>query len=225
MKVGAPEGTVIVRPVELYEYLFNSYYEEKIDMEELSTTITALQAGETYTAQYEVRVNTDITSDTEISNIVTAIYNGTETQSPELTHKLEESNIRVIMKKAIDKSIKLTAGSEVQYDVIIENLSNEAVNGLGIEIISDNFIQEGEEISLGQIPANGTINLKLKGKIKDDVKEMQISANITDSTNTYRSNVVTEELTEEQKMYLKMLASCWGTNSSNNLALFILIVI
>jgi len=192
LKAGVPEGTVIVDEIDNYEYFLNKYYEEKTELNEMNVTIPSIPVGETQT-QYEVRVSKG-TANTEILNKVAAIFNNVTTESEEMINKIEEANIRVTIKKAMDEAIKLTAGSETQYDVIIENLSSETVNGLALNIISDDFTLQTQDITIGEIPANGTTNLKLKGIIKDTAEKMHISVNVSGSNNTYRSNVIIEEL-------------------------------
>ena len=210
-KAQVPTGTVVVEPTKgevnedgEYVYLANTYYEEKPDIKEIVETIT-LKAGETYTKQYEVRVKTDITAGTQVTNKVTATL-GTITGSDEITHILEESSIRVTIKRADDIKTQLLAGSPAYYDVFVENLSSEPIKNLNMEIISNTYnvlIIDAESesyygkasISISEIPANGVANFDIYGEIAKDIEEHKISTIITDSNGEqYRSNVVREEL-------------------------------
>ena len=56
-------------------------------------TIPTLESGQTYTMQYEVRVKTDITTGTEISNKAIVTYNNETTESAELKNILQEAKL------------------------------------------------------------------------------------------------------------------------------------
>jgi len=211
LKAIIPEGTVLVEPAENAEYLAY-YYEEKEDVKEISETITINNVKTTYTKQYEVRVKSDAKdSYSEIVNKATITYNNS-VQTEKLTNQLEESNIRVTIKSADSKETTLLAGSSANYNVLIENLSNESIKNLKVQILSDNKLSAekikikgniliGEEIpaelTIDEISANSSINILIYGNIENDIAEMNMIAIVKDSNlKTYRSNLLTQKFPE-----------------------------
>lgn len=75
-------------------------------MTEVKATIPSLAVGETYTTTYEVRVKSDLTSETQISNKAIATCNDTNIESSELVTKVVSSNIRVTIKNIVEEGMK-----------------------------------------------------------------------------------------------------------------------
>ena len=210
-----PEGTVLVEPEANYEYTGNSYYEEKSDVKEIAENISTLAAGETYTKQYEVRVKNDISENTEITNITTAICEDTTIESEQITNKLEKSNVRVTIKRVLDLSIGVYPGGEMEYLVFVENLSNEAIKNLEMQMIYNNFSatyilnsdistsEIPEKLTIEEIPVNGAIYYRIGGNISENANMVSATAIVKDSEGkTYRANKV-----EEETIYLNATVS------------------
>ena len=199
LKLEVPEGTVLVEPTQNV-YLLNEYYREITEEAEIakltSAKIQTLNASETFTLEYFVRVKSDVAGGTEILNNATLSIDGLNKETKQIKNIVNEANIRATLKKAIDEEIRLTSGTNVEYDLIIDNLTNSTINieDLGVEIVSDEISLESKEISANTISANESVTIKLKGKIKDDAQQMIISVVVTDANNRYRTNSITETL-------------------------------
>ena len=227
LQLNIPEGTVFVKPIEGtytledgeivdngYVYAENAYYEEITDSEKLkevtSIIISELLAGEENAKQYEyeVRVKTDNQTGNEILNRVYATYNNIETKSPELKNIVEEANVRVTVKRTIDKSVQLYAGGTTRYMVYVENLSDKTINNLEMQIISDTFkVQKienerisiyseiPEKIAIKEIKANDLVYFSIYGSIDEYAKEINTSIVVYDENEEkYRSNALKEIL-------------------------------
>ena len=229
LKLDVPEGTVYVTPIQRYVfgegteeetvienggyvYAEGAYYEEITDNEKLSEltdiTIPELQAGNDYVIEYEVRVNKG-TAGTEILNQSVATFNKTSVEAEEIKNSVEEANIRVTVKRAVDISEQLYPNGYTEFVAIVENLSDSKIEDLELQINSEGFtpetittIGEDEELSgnvqISEIEAkddNGTISYTIYGKIGQDIEQMSIYAIVRDSEGkVYRSNMVTETL-------------------------------
>ena len=208
LKSGIPNGTVFVEPEENYPYTGSSYYVERTDITEFSTTIESLASNETYTVTYEVRVKSDINDNDEISNKATVSCADTTIESNEIKNTLEQANVRVTVKRAVDLDINLVAGLNVEYFVFIENLTNESINDLEIKfnienadiqaiLITDNDMRENipDKVTVGEIPANSKVNYKIIAKSQENASEVVATAVVNNSEGiTYRSNKIIDKL-------------------------------
>lgn len=219
-KLDVPEGTTYVQPraFEDYKYELNSYYEEITDSEKLveltNLTIPQIKAAETYTIQYEVRVNKS-TANTEISNKSVILYNGTEVRNLEFNNIIKEAQLKVTIESAKADGEQLIAGGKGKYKVYIENVSDSTINNLELQIISKDFSVEeinGIETTTGKIQIdkivpktnnleeaiesdNGIMYFEVYGKINESIEELNISAIVKDSEGEiYRSNLFKEDL-------------------------------
>ena len=202
LKAQVPEGTVVVVPEEGTAYTGTQYYIERPDITEFTQTIETLESGQTYVAEYEIRVKMDITDGAQISNKANVTYGDQSVESNTLDNKLSSSNIRVTIKKVTDESAVLIPGASISYVVFVENLSNQNINNLKLKIdmvgqtlrsiINEEIYLTNvpEQIEINEIPANGIVYFKLKAAIsKEDIKEISTVAYLTDSNgNVYRSN-------------------------------------
>ena len=206
IKADIPEGTVFVEPVENYVYFSEPfYYIEKTYITEFNKTIPTLAVGETYIVQYEVRVKNDvITTLQETSNEVTVTC-GELSESDLIVHKLQEANVRVTIKKGNDPTqVQLIAGGEAIYVICVENLSEQKIQDIDLQIISDEYkatiVNFGEvpvtenRISINEIEANSEKTYYIAGNIISNVQEINISANAIGENEIYRSNQIAEAL-------------------------------
>ena len=207
LKANVPDGTVYVTPKENYVYSGASYYDENESVKEVKVNIPTLNAGETYTQTYEVRIKSDITSEKEISNKSTAVYESNNIESKELTNKVQPSNIRVTVKSLLEKETILSSGAYVEYMVIVDNVSKQDITDIKIQFGSNkinimSITYDGgyksnitDDIEVKKIDANGRVWYKIKGQIKEDVDKMNVMAIVEDSNgNKYRSNSLEEIL-------------------------------
>ena len=223
LNLDVPEGATYVRPIpeivaedgtiiqDGYVYA-DGYYEEVTEseqLEELTTiTISQLTTSSPYIAEYEVRVNKG-TANTQIINKSTVMYDETEVGNTEVSNTVQEANVRVTIKRAVDESIQLYAGGTGRYTVYVENLSNETINNLEMEMIFNGFTpnrveKQGELlyeenvpeiITIDEISANSKESFYIQGLINNDATELKVITIVSDSNrNTYRSNEIIEEL-------------------------------
>ncbi len=225
IKGGVPEGTVYVEPEKAtaentgedqgnedlgYIYSGASYFEEKLDIKEKSESISTLAPGQEYTINYDVRVNMDITEEQQISNKAIAIYQEVTTESQELKTILDTSKFRVTIKNITDERIAVTPGTTLQYGLFIENLSNETLDGLNMQIITEGLtvkylkdtdsnitnITDANNNPISEISANDVIYLKLTATVKEELLEnIKVTLKVTDTDGkTYRSNIVIRDV-------------------------------
>ena len=206
LKSNIPTGTVYVTPEENYQHSGTSYYTEHPDMTEVKATIPSLAVGETYTTTYEVRVKSDLTSETQISNKAIATCNDTNIESSELVTKVVSSNIRVTIKNIVEEGNEIVSGGTMEYMVIVENLSSQDVTNLQLQLISENFkmtcLSSGfdmyliddeipEVVNIDKIAANGNTWFKLEGDTTENSDKVSAMAVVKDSSgNAYRSNML-----------------------------------
>lgn len=127
-----PEGTTMVQPEANYEYTGASYYEE-LDNKTYETTIENLKVGEVVDKEYEVRVNSQVTEGTTLSNVAEIQYGDVTKQSDEIKNVTAKGNLRVSVKRVTDRSVDLYTAGVVQYFAIIENISNEKQENVKIQ--------------------------------------------------------------------------------------------
>ena len=186
------------------EYV-DMYYEEIKEGETLKglteITIPEILAQNTYTTEYEVRVNKG-SAGTDISNQTTVKYNESTIKCEEEKYKVEEANVRVTIKRILSEMIEIYPDTESRYTVFVENLSNSTIKDLELEIISEGFMILNEEdntersnkIKIDEIPPKddkneGMVGFEIYGIVMKNVDEMSISAVVKDfKGEKYRSN-------------------------------------
>ncbi len=203
IKSNVPDGTVYITPMEGYQHSGSTYYKEDESTKEIKETIQTLEAGETYTKTYEVRVKSDLTSDKEIINKTIATCEDTKIESTELINKVQSSNIRVTIKEVAEDGAILKQGGTAEYIAIIENTSSQDVSNLKLQFLNDNFevgalTSESQYLIKDEIPSiinvdkvvgNGYTWYKFEGNIKENAEQLNAVAIVKDSNdNTYRSN-------------------------------------
>lgn len=202
VKSQVPEGTVIVEPEEYYVYSGLSYYDEKAEIKEITKTIPSLTAGQEYTYEYEVRVNMDTQEGTQIANKAILTCGEYEKDSNTLTNLIAKAQTRVTIKRAVDEEVKLVPKSRMNYNVIIENLSDEPVKDLDLQIQvkgqdintfsgdRDTELSEDNKAYISEIAANEKICFNLGTVVSEEnVGEILATANIIDNNeNEVKSN-------------------------------------
>ncbi len=140
-----PDGTVMVEPVEHYEYTGESFWKELED-KTYQSTVENLKVGEVIYKEYDVRVKTDTESGASLKNEATIIYNDV-TKKSEVTNTTEKGNIRVTVKRTSDSNINLQRYGTYRAFAIIENISEETQENIVIKTnLSENV--EIQELSL-----------------------------------------------------------------------------
>ena len=126
-----PEGTTLVEPQDNFEYTGSSYYKE-LENKTFEDTIANLPVGEVVTKEYEVRVNNDTASGTNLVNKSSITYGDVTKESSEVSLSTENANIRATVKRVTDRSVDLYEAGAIQYLAIIENISNETQNNVKV---------------------------------------------------------------------------------------------
>lgn len=179
-----PEGTTLVIPQDNYEYTGASYYKELPD-KTYETTIGTLKVGEVATAEYEVRVGTEVAPNTKITN-ETQIKYGDVTKTSNSTEILTESgDLRVSVKRVTDREIDIYEAGTVQYFAIIENTSGKA--------------QENVKIKTSLPEAFGVSRLMLiTGMESEEISDGDIYS-VDSNTQVEPREIKEEELAQEQE--------------------------
>lgn len=220
-----PEGTTYVEPKPSYQYLPGEYYQE-IDKDTQEFTIENLGVGATTQKTYEVRVNSDATVGAEISNVATIQYGDVQKTTQEVKNVIEDAGLRVSIKTILDDEANLYEGDMIQYQAIVENISNatqENVNlkwnisgGLGIveQTIRDTSVTSNTDtISLGNVEVGQTVVVDLTVTVQemmDSVEDINIYAQLLQGNQTYTSNNLAEEVTSKFNVGIEMTTNREG---------------
>lgn len=127
-----PEGTMLVEPVDNYEYTGASYY-KAIVTEAYENTIESLKAGEVKYVEYEVMVGSDVDAGTLIANTVEIHYLDTVQETNEVKVSTETGTLRTMVKRVTDRNINLYEAGTVEYFAIIKNISSEPMNDVTVK--------------------------------------------------------------------------------------------
>ena len=220
-----PEGTTYVEPKPSYQYLPGEYYQE-VDKDTQEFTIENLGAGGTAQKTYEVRVNSDATVGAEISNVATIQYGDVQKATQEVKNVIADAGLRVSIKTILDDEANLYEGDMIQYQAIVENISNvtqENVNlkwnisgGLGIveQTIRDTSVTSNTDtISLGNVEVGQTVVVDLTVTVQemmDSVEDINIYAQLLQGNQTYTSNNLAEEVTSKFNVGIEMTTNREG---------------
>lgn len=118
-----PEGTVLVTPMAHYPYTGAAYYQEDKQAEFYTETIEKLAVGQSEIVEYEVRINSDVELGANITNETEVQYGEAKTTNS-MTHKVEDANIRMSLKRITDPRFEIYSGDSIAYYAIIENMSD-----------------------------------------------------------------------------------------------------
>lgn len=140
-----PEGTTLVEPMEHYEYTGSAYYQEKAESKTYTAKMDSLKVGESAVAEYEVRVNKDVSAGTAIKNEIELQYGEAKTTSS-ITNVTETSNVRASLKRITDKTDSIYKGDYIEYYAIIENMSNAEQKDV---MIQTNLSDNAEVVEIG----------------------------------------------------------------------------
>ena len=201
-----PEGTVLVQPVESYEYTVTTYYQE-LDSKTYDTTINSLKPGEVAYINYEVRVKNDTATGTKLENVATIKYGDVQKQSQKRVDTTEAGNIRLTLKRTTDRNISIYSGDRIKYSLIIENISNSDENNVKVNanlpksltpvattlysgngLKDENTVFTSNDIQQQNVDYSDEINV---GDIKSgdiEVLALDCTANIPDNEDAYSYN-------------------------------------
>lgn len=193
-----PEDAVWVEPDEGeigYEYTGAKYYLERQERE-ISYLIDKMSSGEVLVKEFDVRIRQDIQSNS-IKSVAQIQWEDNTIMSNEWQNKLEKTDLRVSLKRVLDRGVNIAEGSTINYYVIIENMTNQKKENVmvrpvipeGTEIeslivkqyennepVEEKWLEELEgDVSIGDIKENGVVVLEIILKInKMDASNNQI---------------------------------------------------
>ena len=127
-----PEGTILVEPVDNYEYTGASYY-KGIETDTFETTIESLPVGDIAYVEYEVMVSSNLANGTSIANTVEINYLDVVQETNEFTVQSEDGNLRAMVKRVTDRKVDLYETGTVEYFGIIKNISSETLNDVTVK--------------------------------------------------------------------------------------------
>ena len=122
-----PEGTILVEPVDNYEYTGASYY-KGIETDAFETTVESLAVGDITYVEYEVMLSSSLANGTSIANTVEINYSDVVQETNEFTVSSESGNLRAMVKRVTDRKVDLYEAGTVEYFAIIKNTSSETLN-------------------------------------------------------------------------------------------------
>lgn len=198
---------------------------EDTNIKELTSNNLTIKAKSEKTIEYMVKVNTD--KNMETSCEVTATYKD-KTVTSKMTHKLETSDIEVIMCKGDSLyNTELKAGYSYRYELEVKNTSNKDKKNIEVTINLNDLLEfqkayymnggkynssSEATFTIDEIKAGESINILVQTKVnqpKDNLKVAEISAIAKEGNNTYRANKITEEVNA-----IKLETSFTSTSSS-----------
>ena len=223
-----PEDVVWVEPDEGeigYEYTGAKYYLERQERQ-ITYPIDKIGVGEVFVKEFEVRVKQEIQTDS-IKNIAQVQWEDNTIMSNEWQNKLEKTDLRVSLKRVLDRGVNIAEGSTINYYVIIENMTNQKQENVmvrpvipeGTEIeslivkqyennepVDEKWLEQLEgDISIGDIKENGVVVLEIILKInKIETANNQIGVVTlakTQNQDWCRSNIY---MTEVQRFDVSM---------------------
>lgn len=127
-----PDETILVEPVDNYEYTGASYY-KGIETDTFETTIESLAVGDITYVEYEVMVSSSLANGTSIANTVEINYSDVVQETNEFTVLSESGNLRAMVKRVTDRQVDLYEAGTVEYFAIIKNTSSETLNDVTVK--------------------------------------------------------------------------------------------
>ena len=198
-----PNGTVMVEPVEHYEYTGEAFWKE-LNNETYESTVENLKVGEVIYKEYDVRVKTDTQSGTSLKNEAQIQY-GDVVKKSEVTNTTAKGDIRVTVKRITDRQIDLKTYGSYRCFAIIENLSQERKENI---IVKANLSENIKVDSLQLITGIGVID---ENTDDDDVSDREID----NEEITYQEEVNIGTLEPGQTKVLNYISTL--NNSKDNM--------
>ena len=127
-----PEGTILVEPVDNYEYTGASYY-KGIETDTFETTIESLPVGDITYVEYEVMISSTLANGTSIANTAEIRYLDVVQETNEFTVLSEDGNLRAMVKRVTDRKVDLYEAGTVAYFAIVKNITSETLNNVTVK--------------------------------------------------------------------------------------------
>ena len=127
-----PDGTILVEPVDNYEYTGASYY-KGIETDTFETTIESLAVGDITYVEYEVMLSSSLANGTSIENTAEVSYSDVIEKTNAFTVLSESGNLRAMVKRVTDRQVDLYEAGSVEYFAIIKNISSETLSDVKVK--------------------------------------------------------------------------------------------
>ena len=127
-----PDGTILVEPVDNYEYTGASYY-KGIETDTFETTIESLKVGDITYIEYEVMLSSSLANGTSIANTMEINYSDVMQETNEVKVLSESGNLRTMVKRVTDRKVDLYEAGTVEYFAIIKNTSSETLDNVKVK--------------------------------------------------------------------------------------------
>ena len=195
-----PEGTTYVE--------YNStdkIYVENPSISIVQKEVGQVNAGETKTLTYEVKVNND-TVGNQLSNVITAKYGDMTKTSNEIVNQVKKKKISLTLVSVEDHvTDELSPGSAFRFKVSVKNNTNNEIKNIRVEFPeTDSYevlnvmytdmskVEYGNEIMIESLAAGEEIQITAKLFIKtylgEDLKILNIISNAYIDDDKYSSN-------------------------------------
>ena len=194
-------------------------YVESEKNEDLSASITNLEAGAKKAFSYEVKVDKYVEDNTTIENQITVNYEGNE-ENLQISHTAKESEMVLTLAMFERKSETLKTDEEYVYRLVIENLTDQDLNNVKLKFDEDFTIKDvaivneigensldGNNYTIEKITAgySAIYNVYVQPEKPNNKKvNMDVIAN-----NKYRSNQVSEDIIQ-YKVNMQMTSQTQG---------------
>lgn len=208
------EGLTFVEPMEDYPYHGGEYYVE-VEQEREEFTIDHLEVGESVQRTYEVRVDSDASIGATLAGTFTIEY-GEVQKEDTFENVIADGKLRISIKSNLDDASNVYQGDIIEYQAIIENISNETQENVNLtwhlpEVLTvkeqsilveepgydGTVTSETETIALGSINAGekAVVNMLVNvGQITGSIEEISLYAEATQGSETYISNNLAESV-------------------------------
>lgn len=218
LKGTVPDGTTYVK-MKKDAYVSGGYFDEYVHTKEVITEPISLKPGETYTLQYELRVNEIKTETAKIKQNLFIYINGEEKYNNILENVVYKAEVQLDMKYSIPDEDSLHGGETAEISLSIKNLTSKNITGkldllfnhpnLIGNIEYDTYIISGEgtesikrKMPLDEVilNSNETITFMFYADIKDVedanfvATDFRVSAKFSVNNIEYTSNVISKEL-------------------------------
>lgn len=222
LKGTIPDGTVYAK-MRKDAYAEGGYFDEDANIKEILTEPILLRPGETYTLEYEVRVNKISTETSSIQQKSLVYINGEEKYSNTLENIIFKADVQLNMKFLIPDEDSLHGGETAEINLELKNLTSNKITGKLDLMFSDYSMIENIEYDTYILSKNTAENsareMPLENIVIDsdetisfvfmvDIKNLEdeqflktkfkMNANFTANNKTYISNAISKDLLQSK---------------------------
>ncbi len=186
-----PDGTVLVEPVDNYEYTGASYYTE-VETNAYGTTIESLAVGEVTYVEYEVMVESDLEEGTSITGTAEINFSDVVQETNELTVTSGTGTLRAMVKRVTDRTVDLYESGTVAYYGIVKNTTSETINNVTVQTNKSDSLQVSRVTIISGVGED---------EVSDDDIYIISSDNVPEVSEDDESYATSSEVTSEEIEY------------------------